>query len=76
MVTLRELLMQSWVYLELHTNLYFLLEHLSDDSIKGSDNLHSELRFDSLLVNEVIEGIDERQSDAGRCRSVHIRLGS
>ena len=63
--------MLSKIYLELHTDLGFFLEYLSNDPVKGSDDLHSELRFNPLLVNKVIEGIDERQSDAGRRRLVY-----
>lgn len=52
------------IYLELQTTLHVLLQRLGDGLVKVAEDLHRQLRVDTLLADQVIEGICQSETDA------------
>lgn len=50
-------------HLELKTSLNILLQRLGDGLIKVAQNLHSKLGVDTLITDEIIEGIRQSETD-------------
>lgn len=52
------------MHLEAKVCLDFIREHLSHAAVEVRENLHSELRINATLTDEIVERISESNSDA------------
>ena len=55
-------------YLEDQLRFDLVGQDLCDRLVKGRDDFHGRLRLKATRVNEVIERVNERHADAGRCQ--------
>lgn len=62
--------------LELKSSFYVLLESLSDGLVKIAQNLHSKLRVDALVADEIIKGICQSEANAASTVQLIERLRS
>lgn len=52
------------LYLEVQARLHLASQYFGDGPVKAGDDFHRELRLHAAVVDEAIEGVDERQADA------------
>lgn len=56
------------IHLELQSVLHILLKGLGNCLVKGSENLHGQLRVDALAFDEIVECIRQSEPDAVRAQ--------
>lgn len=57
---------ETIMYLECKSGTNTVCQNLGDHSIKGRQNLHRQLRFDTAIVDQIIESIGQSKAKANR----------
>ena len=64
------------LYLEVHASLDFVRQHLGDGFVEGSHDFHGGLGLDAAGVNHLVEGVNERHTDAAKEILLVLRAAS
>lgn len=54
-------------YLEGHSSLHFLSQHVCDALVEVLEDAHGELRLDAAGGDEVVESVGKGETDPGYC---------
>jgi hypothetical protein len=60
------------IYLERQARLDLLLQNFTNGSVEVAKDLHRQLRVDTMLRDQVIEGIGKRCSDTAAIGCQHV----